>query len=107
MVEVSDIFVGGLVLYKLYGRYVHLWVQPWQTLLAASADEPLKFLLHLLSSMQEHIVEDDGLMRSLSPPSGVFIEEQFGIKPMFCLPNGQPCFPAHSLVDWDLCNLSP
>ena len=29
MVEVSDLFLGGPVSYKFYGRYVCLWVQPW------------------------------------------------------------------------------
>ena len=87
MVEVPDLFVGGPPPYKLHGRYVCLWVQPWQALVAASADEPLHFLLPLFGSMQEHIVEDDGSMRPLYPPSGVFVEEQFGIKMMFCLPN--------------------
>ena len=87
------LFVGGLVPYKLYGGYIHIWVQPWQALPVASADEPLWFLLPLLSSMQEHIMEDDASMRPLYSPSGVFVEEQFGIKPTFCLPNGQPCFP--------------
>ena len=93
MVEVPDLFMGGLVPYKLYSMYVCLWVWPWQALLAALADEPLHFLLPLLGSMQEHIVEEDGLMRPLYPQSGIYINEQFGIEPTFCLPNGQPCFP--------------
>ena len=80
MIEVSDLHVGHPVPYKLYGRYICLWVWPWQALLAASPDEPLCLLLPLLSAMQEHIVEDDGSMRPLYPPSGVFIEERFGIE---------------------------
>ena len=51
MVEVSDLLVGGPVPYKFHGRSVHLWIQPWQALLAASADEPLCLLLSLLSGM--------------------------------------------------------
>ena len=93
MVEVPDLFVGGPVPYKLHGGYICLWVQPWQALPATMADETLCFLLPLLSSMQEHIVQDDGSMRPLYPQSGVFVEEQFGTKPMFHLSNGQPCFP--------------
>ena len=93
MVEVSNLFVGGPVPYKFYNGYIHLWVQPWQTPLAASADEPLCLLPSLLISVQEHIVEDDGLMRPLYLPSGLFVHEQFGIELPFHLPNGQPHFP--------------
>ena len=38
-------------------------------------------------------MEDYGSVRPLYTPSGVFIEEQFGVKLMFHLSNGQPCFP--------------
>ena len=93
MVDVPDLFLRGLVPYKLHGRYVCLGVQPWQALLPAPADEPLHFLLPLLGGMQEHTVENDGSVRPLYTPSGVFVEEQFGIKPKFCLSNAQPCFP--------------
>ena len=94
MVEVPDLFLRGLVPYKLHGGYVCLRVQPWQALLSAFADEPLHFLLSLLSSMPGTFhVEDDGSVRPLHTPSGVFAEEQFGIQLMFCLSNGQPCFP--------------
>ena len=70
MVEVPDLFVGGQVPYKLCGGYVCLWVWPWQALLAALVDEPLHFLLPLLGSMQEHIMEDGGLMRPSIPHLG-------------------------------------
>ena len=93
MVEVPDLFLRGLVPYKLYGGYIHLGDWPWQALLPALADEPLCFLPPLLSGMQEHTLEDDGSVRPLYTPSGVFVEEKFGIQPMFCLSNGQPCFP--------------
>ena len=43
--------------------------------------------------MQEHTVEDDGAVRPLNTPSGVFVEEQFSVELMLCLSNGQPCFP--------------
>ena len=87
MVEVSDLFVGGLVPHKCYGRYVHLWVWPWQTLVAASADEPLCLLLPFLGSMQEHIMEDGGLVWPLYLPSGTHIQEQLSIHVPFCLPH--------------------
>ena len=93
MVEVPDLFLRGLVSYKLHGRYVPLGIWPWQAVPPALVNEPLCFLLPLLSGVQEHTVEDDGLVRPLYTPSGVFVEEHFGIKPMFCLSNGQPCFP--------------
>ena len=93
MVKVPDLLLRGPAPYKLHGRYVHLGVWPWQALPPALADEPLCFLLPLLGSMQEHTVEDDGVVGPLNAPSGVFIEEQFGIKPMLHLSNGQPCFP--------------
>ena len=93
MVKVPNLLLRGLVLHKLYGGYVHLRVKPWQALLLASADEPLCFLLPLLSSVQEHTVEDDEAVRPLNTPSGVFIEEQFGIEPILHLSNRQPCLP--------------
>ena len=40
---------------------------------AASVDKPLCLLPSFLSSMQEHIMEDDGSMRPLYLPSGVFV----------------------------------
>ena len=33
-------------------------------------------------------MEDNGSVRPFYTPSGVFIEEQFGVKLMFCLSNG-------------------
>ena len=93
MVEVPDLFLRGLVPYKLHGGYVSLRVWPWQALLLAPVDEPLCFLPPLLGGMQEHTVEDDGSMRPLYAPSGVFIEEQFSVELTFCLSYGQPCFP--------------
>ena len=82
MVKVPDLLLRGPVPYKLY---VHPGVWPWQALPLALADEPLCFLLPLLGSMQEHTVEDDRVVGPLDTPSGVFIEELFGIKPMLHL----------------------
>ena len=61
----------------------------------------------LLSGMQKHIVEDDGPMGTFYLPSGVFVQEQFGIKPLFFLLIDSLTSLAPSLVDWDLCSLSP
>ena len=93
VVEVSDLFVGGPVTHKFNGGYIHLWVWSWQTLLAALSNEPLCLLPFLLSSEQEHVVEDDGPMRPVYIPSGVFIQKQFGIEMPFHLSNWQPSFP--------------
>ena len=88
MVKVLDLLLRGPVPHKLYDRYVCLGVQPWQALPPASADEPLCFLLPLSDGMQKHTLEDDGLVGPLDTPSGVFFEEQLGIKQTFCLSNG-------------------
>ena len=62
MVEVPDLLLRGSVPHKLYDGYVYHWVWPWQAMLTASADKPLCFLPTLLSTMQEHTVEDDGVV---------------------------------------------
>ena len=73
VVEVSDLFMGSLVPYKFYGRYVCLWVWPLWALLVASLNEPLCLLWPLLGGMQKHIMEDDGLMGTFYLPSKVFV----------------------------------
>ena len=107
MVEFSDLFMGGLVPYKFYGRYVCLWVWFWQALLVASSNEPLCLLLSFLSSMQEHIVEDDGPMRPFYLPSGYSSKNNLALSHCSDSLIDSPTSLAHFLVDWDLCSLSP
>ena len=96
VVGVPDLFVGGLVPYKFYGRYICFWVQPWQALPVASWQMNLfpTSCPSLLCSMQEHIMEDDGLMRPFYLPSGLFASKNnLALSCCFCLPNGQPLVP--------------
>ena len=93
MIEVPDLLLRGSIPHKLYGRYICLWVWPWQAMPTALADKPFCFLLPLLGSVKEHTVEDDGAVQPLDIQSGVFVQEQFGIKPALSLSDGQPCLP--------------
>ena len=79
MVEVLNLLLGGLVPYKLDGRYICLWVWPWQAMPMTMADKPLCFLLPHLSSMHEYSLENDGAVQSSNLPLWVLIQKYFCI----------------------------
>ena len=43
--------------------------------------------------MQEHLVQDNGPVRSSQLPPGVLIEEKFSVYPLLCFSHWESCFP--------------
>ena len=59
----------------------------------SSADDPFYLFLPSLSSMQEHLMQDDGPVRSSQLPPGVLIEKEFGIFPLLSFSHQESSFP--------------
>ena len=75
MVEVSNLFLGGLVPNYLDGGHICLWVRPLQGMPVALVDKSLHLLLPLLGSRHEHPLEDEGAVQTPHIPSGILIQE--------------------------------